>query len=89
MTNNTIELEKMKLKELKARAKLLKIKGFNKMKKADLITKCKEVPPTNFKFIDLFCGIGGFHVALKKLGAECVLACDIDKKCREENNGRF
>ena len=34
------------------------------------------------KYIDLFCGIGGFHQALSKLGAKCVLACDIDKACR-------
>jgi DNA (cytosine-5)-methyltransferase 1 len=34
-------------------------------------------------FIDLFCGIGGFHQALKKLGAKCILACDINKDCRE------
>ena len=40
------------------------------------------------KFIDLFCGIGGFHQALKDLGHKCILACDIDKACREvyENN---
>ena len=36
-----------------------------------------------FKFIDLFCGIGGFHQVLASLGHECVLACDIDKACRE------
>ena len=35
------------------------------------------------KYIDLFCGIGGFHQALSKLNAECVLACDIDKYCRK------
>lgn len=38
-----------------------------------------------FKFVDLFCGIGGFHLAIEKLKckSKCVLASDIDKKCRE------
>ena len=35
------------------------------------------------KFIDLFCGIGGFHTALHHFDFECLLACDIDKACRE------
>ncbi|GHT04799.1 hypothetical protein AGMMS5026_06890 [Endomicrobiia bacterium] len=33
-----------------------------------------------YKFIDLFCGIGGFRVALEKRGLECVFSSDIDKK---------
>ena len=37
----------------------------------------------DINFIDLFCGIGGFHQALTKLGCNCILACDIDKACRE------
>jgi len=38
---------------------------------------------TKFNYIDLFCGIGGFHQALHKLDCKCILACDIDKACRE------
>jgi len=34
------------------------------------------------KYIDLFCGIGGFHQVLRELECECILACDIDKDCR-------
>jgi DNA (cytosine-5)-methyltransferase 1 len=33
-------------------------------------------------FVDLFCGIGGFHQAASSLGMTCVWACDIDPACR-------
>lgn len=36
-----------------------------------------------FRFIDLFCGIGGFHAAMSGLGGECVYAVDIDKAASE------
>lgn len=36
-----------------------------------------------FKFIDLFCGIGGFHQAMSDLGGTCVFASDIDKECQK------
>ena len=30
------------------------------------------------RFVDLFCGIGGFHSGLQRLGHECIFASDID-----------
>ncbi|MBE6320881.1 MAG: DNA cytosine methyltransferase [Bacteroidales bacterium] len=43
----------------------------------------------NFKFIDLFCGIGGFHQAMESLGGECVFACDIDADCRKTYEANY
>ena len=43
----------------------------------------------SYKFIDLFCGIGGFHQALSRTGSKCVLACDIDKSCRIVYNDNY
>ena len=34
-------------------------------------------------FVDLFAGIGGFHLALKSLDMKCIFACEIDKYARQ------
>ena len=47
------------------------------------IPKTECFPSNGIKFVDLFCGIGSFHYSFKKLGFECVMACDIDESVRQ------
>jgi DNA (cytosine-5)-methyltransferase 1 len=35
------------------------------------------------KFIDLFAGLGGFHLALADLGHKCVFASELNQELRE------
>ena len=42
-----------------------------------------------FTFVDLFAGIGGFHLAMDSLGGECVFASEIDKYARKTYEYNF
>jgi DNA (cytosine-5)-methyltransferase 1 len=41
------------------------------------------------RFIDLFCGIGGFRLAFERAGCECVFSCDWNEKARETYKANF
>ena len=41
------------------------------------------------RFIDLFAGLGGFRVALERLGHECVFGSEIDAELQEVYNSNF
>ncbi|MBK5133540.1 DNA (cytosine-5-)-methyltransferase [Candidatus Bathyarchaeota archaeon] len=41
------------------------------------------------KFIDLFAGLGGFHLALKQLGHQCVFASEINPTLKELYSDNF
>jgi DNA (cytosine-5)-methyltransferase 1 len=42
-----------------------------------------------FKFIDLFAGIGGFHIAMHNLGGKCVFASEMDIHARKTYEHNF
>lgn len=43
----------------------------------------------NYTFIDLFAGIGGFHLALHNIGMKCVFASEIDETARKSYESNF
>ncbi len=44
---------------------------------------------TQFTFIDLFSGIGGFHLAMHQLGGKCVFASEMDENARKTYEHNF
>jgi DNA (cytosine-5)-methyltransferase 1 len=42
-----------------------------------------------FRFVDLFAGLGGFHLAAEHLGGDCVFACEIVEELRDVYGKNF
>ncbi|MGI8883164.1 MAG: DNA cytosine methyltransferase, partial [Pyrinomonadaceae bacterium] len=45
----------------------------------------------SLKFIDLFCGLGGFRVAVENIrqNSECVFSCDFDSDSQKSYEANF
>lgn len=41
------------------------------------------------EFVDLFAGLGGFHLAAMNLGGRCIFACEIDEKLRTNYEANY
>ena len=42
-----------------------------------------------YTFVDMFCGIGGFHLAATTFGMRCAYACDVDDEVRKAYEHNF
>lgn len=49
----------------------------------------RKVKKTEYTFIDLFAGMGGFHLAFHNAGAKCAWACEWDKFARKTYEANF
>lgn len=54
-----------------------------------LFSTQKEERETNFKFIDLFAGIGGTRIAFENAGGECVFSSEWDSNCQKTYQSNF
>lgn len=59
------------------------VKIKNKIIIQTLFDKPRKQKQGKFKFIDLFAGIGGFRIALEKLGGECVFSSEWDEHAQK------
>ena len=61
--------------------------SFDLPKDNDFVISNQNTQP--IQFIDLFAGIGGFHLALSSLGAKCVFASEKDTHARQTYSHNF
>ena len=48
-----------------------------------------SVPGQTLRFVDLFAGLGGFHIALARLGHDCVFASELSSNLRKLYSRNF
>ncbi len=66
---------------------MTKLKKKPKRAREDAATYGSATQP--FRFIDLFCGIGGFRIAFERTGCKCVFSSDYDKYSQQTYEANF
>ena len=67
--------------------------NYSNMINSNCKDRCKNTKA--IKFVDLFCGIGGFRIAIEQAAADlgmpvkCVFSCDIDESCKKAYEVNF
>ncbi len=62
---------------------------FAKLGKSSLAPNNPRLGRKRLRFIDIFAGLGGFHLALSELHHTCVFACELDPALREIYSQNF
>ncbi len=61
----------------------------NFFRRTNRVTPVTKKKSPFFTFIDLFSGIGGFHLALHRLGGKCIYACESNDPARKTYTANF
>lgn len=65
------------------------ISASSRVRQRDIAPQDTTLKRERFTFIDLFAGIGGFHLAMHNNGAKCVFASEWDKFARQTYEANF
>lgn len=68
---------------------LLEDPSLYSFKKTSAVQKSEDFNAKALRFIDLFCGIGGFRIAFEKTGGKCVFSSDYDKFSQQTYEANF
>lgn len=52
-------------------------------------SRCAQAPSTNFRFIDLFAGVGGIRIPFEEIGGRCVFTAEWDRFSRQTYQANF